>query len=419
MRTRTHRGGTRAEAPAVGFRPVTRWSRATRWRLLPAVGQIRQVSGVTATPEGSFREAPEQWAKALGISREAMDLYLACDVIDLHVDSFIWTRVFGYDIHRSHGRGWHTGAWCGQVDLPRLLQAELSATTWVITTNPLRSRLGLARTYERNLNRLRGLLAKHPRVQVVRDLPEYRQARAEGKHAVFLAVQGGNALSGAEDLPSLLQSGWLTRATLVHLTNSHVGATSSPLALGCKSLGAEGAALVAQLNAARVFVDLAHLHPAAVDDALALHDRSLPPLVTHTGVSGVHPHWRNLSDKHLRAVAERGGTVGVMFHSPFLGDRTWHGRASTILRHLQYIVDTVGDCHASLGSDWDGAIVTPRDMPTCVELPRLVQLALHAGWNEERVRRVLGGNFLRCLDALRPARSAQLPETPLAEPRAR
>lgn len=370
------------------------------------------------TPEGSFRQAPEQWAKALGVSREAMDLYLECEVIDLHVDSFIWTRVFRYDIHRHHQRRWHSGIWWGQVDLPRLLQAELSATTWVVTTNPLRTRHGLTRAYERNLTRLRALLGQHPRVQPVRDLAEYRQARALGKHAAFLAVQGGNALSGSKNLAALLGSGWLTRATLVHLTNSSVGATSSPLALGATRLGPHGAALIEQLNAARVFVDLAHLHPAAIDEALARHDRALPPLVTHTGLFGAHPHWRNLSDAHLRAVADRGGTVGVMFHSPFLGDRAWSGRASTILRHLQYIVDTVGDCHASLGSDWDGAIVTPRDLPTCLELPRLVQLALDAGWSDERVRRVVGGNFLRCLEALRPGRTDRgtLPSPPEHRP---
>lgn len=36
------------------------------------------------------------WARRLGVSRHALDLYLSSDVIDLHVDSFIWTRCFGY-----------------------------------------------------------------------------------------------------------------------------------------------------------------------------------------------------------------------------------------------------------------------------------------------------------------------------------
>ncbi len=48
------------------------------------------------------RSDRDAWARALGVSREAIDVYLASDVIDLHVDSFIWTRIFGYDLRRRH-----------------------------------------------------------------------------------------------------------------------------------------------------------------------------------------------------------------------------------------------------------------------------------------------------------------------------
>ena len=80
-----------------------------------------------------------------------------------------------------------------------------------------------------------------------------------------------------------------------------------------------------------------------------------------------------------------------------------HGRAESIVAHLQHVVDTIGDDHAALGSDWDGAIFTPRDMPTCLELPRLVDRMLARGWSADRIRKILGGNFLRALGALRPA----------------
>ena len=58
------------------------------------------------------------------------------------------------------------------------------------------------------------------------------------------------------------------------------------------------------LNHRKVFVDLAHISQKGFWDAVELHDRSQPLLVTHTGVSGVHPHWRNLDDRQLKAVAE-------------------------------------------------------------------------------------------------------------------
>ena len=57
--------------------------------------------------------------------------------------------------------------------------------------------------------------------------------------------------------------------------------------------------------------------------------------------------------------------------------------------------------HASLGSDWDGAITTPEDIPTCLELPRLVEHMLGRGWRPDRIRKILGENFLRAVQQLR------------------
>lgn len=352
-------------------------------------------------PAYGIRQEPDAWARRLGVSREAVDLYVESDVIDLHIDSFIWARVFRYDLAREHDPELSGACFFCQVDFPRALKAGLSGATWVITTNPARTRRGRLRAFEKNLARLRALLGGYPELCVVRTLAEYRRARAAGQHGAFIGVQGGNALDGADDLAERLAPGWVLRITLVHLTSSALGQTSSPAGDPRRGLGPLGRAYVEALNSARVFVDLAHIGRGGFFEALEVHDRALPPIVTHTGVSGVHRHWRNLDDDQLRAIADRGGTIGVMYHSSFLGDPPFSGRAERVFEHLAHIVATVGEDHASLGSDWDGAIVTPRDLPTCVELPRLVQIMLDHGWSPERVRKVLGANFLRCLEHLR------------------
>ena len=64
-------------------------------------------------------------------------------------------------------------------------------------------------------------------------------------------------------------------------------------------------------------------------------------------------------------------------------------------------IAVVGEDHASLGSDWDGAIITPRDMQTCLELPRLVQILLDRGVSTDAIQKILGGNFLRTMASLR------------------
>ncbi len=86
----------------------------------------------------NHRADPSRWAESLGISREAIEIYLAADVIDLHIDSFIWTRIFGYDLTRRHGHGLFGARLYSQVDLPRLREARVTGGIWSITTNPLR-----------------------------------------------------------------------------------------------------------------------------------------------------------------------------------------------------------------------------------------------------------------------------------------
>jgi membrane dipeptidase len=72
-----------------------------------------------------------------------------------------------------------------------------------------------------------------------------------------------------------------------------------------------------------------------------------------------------------------------------------------VVRHLAHVCETVGEDHASLGSDWDGAIVPPRDLETPLALPRLVDAMLRRGFSPERVQKILGRNFLRVVQALR------------------
>ena len=347
---------------------------------------------------------PGAWAKELGISREAIDLYLDSEVIDLHLDSFIWTRVFGYDLTERHDEGLLGARFYSQVDIPRVLAARMGGGTWVITTNPVRAPAERAAVFRQNLADLMAIFASvEEQVAVVKTTAEYRAARAAGKHGAFLGVQGGNAFDGEADALDRVPDGLLVRVTLVHLSSSSFGATSSPLrGKADEGLTTAGLDMVRRLEAKKIFCDLAHVSKKGFWDAVEVHDRSQPLLVTHTGVSGVFEHWRNLDDRQLRAVADSGGTVGVMYQGSFLGASYWDGgRAEMVVDHLQHIVDTVGEDHASLGSDWDGAILPPRDLKSPLELPRLVHIMLDRGMSETAIRKVLGENFLRVVAAVR------------------
>ncbi|MEM9074116.1 MAG: membrane dipeptidase [Myxococcota bacterium] len=351
----------------------------------------------------SWREDPDAWATELGVSRDATALYASSEVIDLHIDSFIWTRIFRYDLHRKHGAGIFGRRFYSQVDMPRTLEAGLTGATWVITTNPAKPSRWRRDAFFQNLARLKELIGQvDEQFAIVRTRAEYDAARAAGRHGAFLGIQGGNCLdydlSDIERIPP----GDILRCTVVHLTTSSLGQTSAPLprkVTRWDGLTDKGREMVQRLNAAKIFVDLAHISRRAFFDAVAAHDRSQPLMVTHTGIAGVYEHWRNLTDEQLRAVAETGGCIGVMFQDNFLGRSDVD--ANTVVDHLAHICDVVGEDFAALGSDYDGAITPPADLPTPFAMPRLVQCMLDRGWSDERIRKILGLNFLRVVEALR------------------
>jgi membrane dipeptidase len=358
---------------------------------------------VKALPTCTLKEDPQAWAHALGISQEAVDLYLRSDVLDLHIDSFLWHRIFRYDLTKAHGPSWLPGVFWSQVDFPRIRQAAITGATWVFTTNPAVAAAERPRRLLENLHTFERLLESvSEHFAIVRSEAEYQQCKQQGKHGIFLGIQGGNALDFRHDSLDLRPDGVILRITLVHMHSSKLGGTSFPLGQqGQTGLNPFGKDFVRHMNHKRIFVDLSHCDRKTFFDTVAIHHKDKPFLITHTGVSGVYPHWRNVDDEQLRAVAAFGGTVGIIFHSAYLGDPLWRGNSSSIVDHLAHIIRTVGEDYASLGSDWDGFIVTPRDMPTCLELPRLVQRMLDRRWQPERIQKILGGNFLRVVKALR------------------
>lgn len=352
----------------------------------------------------NHRSDPAGWARELGISREAVELYLSCQSIDLHMDSFIWKRILGYDLRKRHGDGPTGARFLSMVDFPRVREAQLSGAIWVITTNPLRSAEARPAVFVENVRRLQGIFESvAEEFQVVRNVREYRAAVAAGKHAAFLGIQGGNALDRDLNALDLIPDDLIVRITIVHLSSSRIGVTSSPAAGARRGEGLSsfGKDFVRRLDEKRILVDLAHINREGFFDAIAVHDRSLPLIVTHTGVTGVTPHWRNLDDEQLRAIADSGGTIGVMYQSSFLGEPALGGRSEAVVRHLEHIVDTVGEDHASLGSDWDGAICPPRDLKSPLDLPRLVEHMLRRNWSAERIQKIFATNYLRVVEAVR------------------
>jgi len=360
-----------------------------------------------ATTELRFeRSDDEDLAARAGVSLEAVQLLRGSEVVDLHIESFIPPRLWGYDLldrHDSHGLG---GRFFGHLDFPRALDGGLTAGMWSVATNILRGKKGRLAAVKANIEGLAETVGRtDDAMRVVRTFAEYERARAEGAHAVLLSVQGGNAFEAAPDGPLAIPDRLLTRVTVVHLSNNCYGDTSSPASFltAARGLTDAGRTFVEQLNEGRIFVDLAHISEKGFFDAVEVHDRDQPLLVTHTGVDGVRPMWRNLTDDQLAAVAETDGAIGIIFQADFLKRPGGPKDGRMVIEHIRHIIDTIGEDHAALGSDYDGFITPPKDLRDGgVAFPRLVQYMLDEGWAAERIQKILGGNFLRTFRALRP-----------------
>jgi membrane dipeptidase len=344
-----------------------------------------------------------QWAESLGVSETACRLLVNTDFIDLHLDLEVSVRLLNYDPTKRHRvRQRPLPLFC-QTDFPRLIEAGFSGVVYDIATNPLRRPKNRLQVTLDNLERVQLRVSEHPsQLAIVRSVAEYRAARAQGQLALWLSLQGGNALI---DDPGVLEGdvgALLHRITLVHMTRSGLGGTSSPFG-GDNGLTALGAEFVGLCNRARILVDLAHAGKQTFWEALAAHDRSVSPIVSHTGVSAVHSHWRNLDDAQIKAIADRGGVIGVMYHSTYLEPVLTYGTRQAIVAHLAHIVALVGDDFAAIGTDYDGAIIPPADFPDVTHHPLLVQDMLDRGWSEQRIQKILGLNALRVAEAIRPS----------------
>lgn len=350
-------------------------------------------------------DPPKTVARRLGISEEAVALCRDCALIDLHIDTFIPPRLWGYDPLVRHRGGPVGRHWFGHLDLYRMADGGLDGAMWSITTNPFRSAGRRWSVFQRNLKRFIALVGRSKgHLAFARTIEEYEAARSNGAQAVMLSIQGGNALDAAPQGIASVPDDLVTRVTIVHLTNSSLGATSAPFSYlrADKGLSDAGKRFVEQLNEHRVFVDLAHIHEEGFWDAVDVHDKEQPLIATHTGVDGVRPHWRNLDDAQIRAIADTGGVVGVIFSTVFLSRPGGPSNGRMVVEHMEHIINVGGEAAAAVGSDYDGAISPPWDLASGETYPRLVQHMLDAGWSEDRIRGVLGANYLRSFEALRP-----------------
>jgi membrane dipeptidase len=305
----------------------------------------------------------------------------------------MWSRWVNYDLHARHEPPLPFAAWAGHVDVPRLNEGGVGAQFFGLVSLPVGQRRGLAAVIDQQIDELESAVDKAPdRLVKARTPEDIRAATARGQVAALLGIEGAHALEGRLD-----NVDHFARRGVRYLGLSHFSAneTSFP-AFGRGRRDGEGLTpfgrdVVRRCEEVGVVVDLAHINKKGFLEASEMATR--PPIVSHTGVLGVFEHWRNIDDEQLRAVADKGGCVGVIFCPKFLGG----DGLAPVVAHLRHILDVCGEDAPALGSDWDGFIVPTKDLCDAARVPLLTDALLEAGLGERVIGKILHGNVMRVL----------------------
>lgn len=333
-----------------------------------------------------------------GVSREALELHRASVVIDLHVDTLFIQRLTGYDPLRRHkGRARLPLVW-NHADIPRMIDGGLSGVGLGIVVNPV---LSLPRKRPRivswYVSRLVDLSFRTSgRIRVALTAGDILRAKQEVAIGAFLGVEGAHALGGSIDLLDRYYVWGVRYLTLAHFSANRaaspafglVGRSARP---GLTGFGYE---LIDRMNELGMIVDLAHVERQGFLEA-ARRSRA-PVIVSHTGVRGLCPMWRNIDDEQLDAVAATGGVAGIIF-SPYFLARGLRASVDALVSHIDYVRRRIGWRHAALGSDMDGLILLPDEIRDISDMPVITDALLRRGYHHEWVQGILGGNALRVL----------------------
>ena len=344
-------------------------------------------------------------------SQRAFNLHKQLTIADLHADSLLWGR----DLL---DRGTY-----GHVDIPRLADGNVALQVFSLPTksphglniesnedknddifwlaivdrwppatwNSLTQRaLYQARRLHQFARASRGGFVV---IESSADLSAYlERRRLNGRlTAGLLSIEGAHALDGKlENLDVLYRAGYRMMSPSHFFDNDIGGSAAGVHKTGLTEKGREW---VRQMEARRMIVDLAHASAKTIDDVLAIASR--PLVVSHTGVKGTCNNNRNLTDDQIRAVAAKGGLIGIGYWDT----ATCGTDARAIVKAMRYVSDRVGVEHVALGSDFDGAITAPFDTTGLVEI---TDAMLEVGYSEQEIRSIMGENVVTFLKANLP-----------------
>lgn len=246
---------------------------------------------------------------------------------------------------------------------------------------------------------------------------DIREAKANGKTAIVLGMQNTSAFEDRIEFVELLKTQGVGIVQMTYNTQNLVGS-------GCyestdSGLSDFGHDIVAEMNRVGMLCDLSHVSAKTSDEVI--RGSTKPVAYSHCLPAGLKPHPRNKTDEQIRFIADQGGFVGVTMFPPFLAS----GNNSSVMDYvaaIDYIVNLAGEENVGLGTDFTMGYGTaffeylnrdkgigrqlteiwevefPTGLKTIADFPNLTDAMIRSGWNETKIRRTMGENWLSLLD---------------------
>jgi membrane dipeptidase len=319
----------------------------------------------------------------------------------------------------------------GQTDLRRLRTGGVGGQFWSVFV-PAEIGSGFARMQLEQLELARRMIARYPRdLELCWSAREVRQAFARGRVASLLGMEGGHVLENSMGALRAFHELGARYMTLTHnLTNDWAdSATGEPRHGGLSDFGRE---VVREMNRLGMLVDLSHVAPATMRNALETTEA--PIMFSHSSARALCDVPRNVPDEILKRIPANGGVVMVTFVAGFVSPDaakvlipaiteatrrmqgiTNEGARRALARelidsldvpipplslaadHVEHVARVAGAEHVGIGGDFDGTVFSTQGLEDVSGYPNLFAELILRGWTDTDLARLAGGNVLRVM----------------------
>ena len=320
----------------------------------------------------------------------------------------------------------------GQTDFERLKAGGVGGQFWSVYVPAEDPSIGFAKTQLEQIELARRIVARYPdRLALATTADEVEGAIARGRIASLLGMEGGHVI---ENSLGALRAYHELGARYMTLTHSRTldwadAAGDTPRHGGLTRFGEE---VVREMNRLGMLVDLSHVTPETMEDALRVAEA--PVIFSHSSARAIADHARNVPDHVLERLPANGGVVMVTFVAPFISDELAKASAplmaearkklegmkdpaarrqvyadvraklppvevtiAQVADHVEHVRKVAGVDHVGIGGDYDGNTSWPTGLEDVSAYPRLFAELVRRGWSEADLAKLAQGNLLRAM----------------------